>query len=177
MQICIKFNLYYLAEMNLIIQIFILYSSEFKLQSGSESPGMFVEKADFRFLLHGQVSNGVSIKDHKSYFCTVGLGYSDAGFFRSSFEKYSALQAHRKPFLHYPYLSPPYVTSNLQTLHGLYAFLPLLLLFLFFEKSFPIFCLANFHSSLIISFRCHFRVRRSLSSLRGTLVTSFPAFQ
>ena len=49
MQICIKFNLYYLVEMNLIIQIFILYSSEFKLQSGSESPGMFVENAKWRF--------------------------------------------------------------------------------------------------------------------------------
>ena len=62
-----------------------------KLQSGSESSGMFVENAGFRFLLHGQVSNGIPIKDRKSYFCTAGPGHSDAGFFRSSFEKYSAL--------------------------------------------------------------------------------------
>ena len=86
MQIPIKFNLYYLVDINLIIQIFILYSSE-----DQTSEWIFVENAGFRFFLHGQVSNGVSIKDHKSYFCTVGPGHSDAGFLRSSFEKYSAL--------------------------------------------------------------------------------------
>lgn len=178
MQYLIKFNLYYLVDINLIIQIFILYSSE------DQTSG--VDQNLLGFLLKMQVlgsyfmdksQNGVSIKDHKSLLCTVGQGHSNAGFLRSSFEKYSALQAHEQPFLHSPYLCPPYITSGSSTIIWLICLFASYSCYFYFLKS---------HSSLSVwlifihlssSFHSDVTCEEIPEFFRGTLVTYFPAFQ